>query len=190
MPASFAIACNPLVSRVLMALVDSFNLTQRFPWGHQTRLLCRLACWSRLVRRWEWEIAKALFAFLPVSSQRRDILGISYLSWIQSLIVFNSCRVRCNIAGCTWMQYKYNLTPSVPDTPLLAKERGRGVRFWEYEAAAHSRHSLAEPGNERDSDECYFAACSVSLVRTSFERSTKDFIPSASKPFWDISAKS
>ena len=36
----------------------------------------------------------------------------------------------------------------------------------------------------------HFAACCVSLVSTSLERSTKDFIPSASKPFWDIRAKS
>jgi len=36
----------------------------------------------------------------------------------------------------------------------------------------------------------YLLACSVSLVNTSFDRSTKDFIPSASKPFWVIRAKS
>lgn len=29
----------------------------------------------------------------------------------------------------------------------------------------------------------YLPACSVSLVSTSFDRSTKDFIPSASNPF-------
>lgn len=77
MPASFAIASNPLVPRVLMALVESFNLTQRLPPAHQTRLSCRLACCKRLVRRWEWEIAKALLAFLPVNSQRRDTAIIS-----------------------------------------------------------------------------------------------------------------
>ena len=74
MPALLAKAWIPLLFKVLMAVVDRRKRTQRLPWGHQTRFACKFTCCNFLVRRWEWDTAKPLLAFFPVSWHLRDMV--------------------------------------------------------------------------------------------------------------------
>ena len=58
---------------VLRARVVTRRFTQRLPSAHQRRLFCRLACYSFLVRMWEWLTAMPLLARVPVSWHTRDM---------------------------------------------------------------------------------------------------------------------
>lgn len=65
---------KPLFCKVLIAFVERCNFTQRFSCGHHTRFHCKFASCNLWVRWCEWETAKPLLAFFPVSWHFRDIL--------------------------------------------------------------------------------------------------------------------
>ena len=152
---------KPLCCKVLIAFVERCNLTQRFSCGHQTRFHCKFASCNLWVRWCEWETAKPLLAFFPVSWHFRDILP--------SRLPFFACSI--------------SLYPKEEGTRRRNKEEGLTYPFT-------NRNKLLLPPYKGGGWGGNYIARWVNFVNTWFDRSTKSFIPSASKPFWAIKAKS